>query len=676
MKERSPSRYAFCILFVVAVLFVSDAKADDWIRVRSTNFSLVGNASEKDMRRVANKLEQFREVFRTLFPNLKFSSSIPTTVIVFKNERSFRPFKPVNADGKATDWVAGYFQAGEDVNYITLSTSGPAEQTYRTIFHEYVHFLVNNSFGRSRIPPWFNEGIAEYYELFTIEDDQKVKLGNLNDNHLATLQRTQLLPFETFFNVDYYSLHRQGGHGANIFYAQSWAFMHYLLHGKKGAYRDGLPRFANAVVNGEKPAEAFTKAFAIDFATMEKELKRYVEQRSFVGTLVTLSGKLTFESSLTVEPLPEPEAQTYLGDLLVHTNRHAEAEKLLAGIEKDASGSSFFNTTMGMAKVRQNKYDEATAYLEKAIAGDNNNHLGHYYYAFGLSLRAQGPGGFVQSYSDDLTQKMRTSLKRAIAIDPGFPESYYLLSFISMVRGDEIDESLKLMETALAMSPGNERYILTMAGLYVRKEDIDRGAAMARAVANSAADPGIRQMAQNVLNNAEQLRQYKEQIEKYRQAQNRQDIPSQAGSDTPMENGLPVLKDRMIIVDRELTEEEIEELRRKAQLESIYESLRKPEAGEVRVLGSIQKITCDNTVLYRVAVEGKEILLTSKDFQQLHLMTFIGPIQGDVGCGFSSPDALSIITYRPFDKPQKKAIGEMMSIEFVEKGFALPADQP
>ncbi len=675
MKERSPSRYVFCILFVIAVLFVSDAKADDWIRVRSTNFSLVGNASEKDMRRVANKLEQFREVFRTLFPNLKFSSAVPTTVIVFKNERAFRPFKPVNADGKATDWVAGYFQSGEDVNYITLSTAGPAEQTYRTIFHEYVHFLVNNSFGRSRIPPWFNEGIAEYYELFTIEDDQKVKLGNLNDSHLATLQRTQLLPFETFFNVDYYSLHRQGGHGANIFYAQSWAFMHYLLHGKKGAYREGLPRFANAVVNGEKPAEAFTKAFAIDFATMEKELKRYVEQRSFVGTLVTLSGKLTFDSSLAVEPLPEPVAQTYLGDLLLHTNRHAEAEKLLAGIEKDAGGSSFFNTTMGMAKVRQNKYDEATAYLEKAIAEDNNNHLGHYYYAFGLSLRSQGPGGYVQGYSDDLTQKMRTSLKRAIAINSGFPESYYLLSFISMVRGDEIDESLKLMEAALALSPGNERYIITMAGLYVRKEDIERGTALASAVANTAADPGIRQMAQNVLHNAEQLRQYKEQVEKYR-TQTGRDRETQTGADMPTESGSTVLKDRMIIVDKELTPEEIEDLRRKAQLESIYEALRNPEPGEIRVLGHIQKISCDSTVLYKVTVEGKEILLSSTDFQHLHLMTFIGPIQGDVGCGFSSPDSLSIITYRPFDKPQKKAIGEMMSIEFVEKGFALPADQP
>jgi type I restriction-modification system DNA methylase subunit len=52
--------------------------------VRTKNFLLVGNASEKDIRKVGLKLEQFREVFTRLFPTMRFNTPVPTTVIVFK----------------------------------------------------------------------------------------------------------------------------------------------------------------------------------------------------------------------------------------------------------------------------------------------------------------------------------------------------------------------------------------------------------------------------------------------------------------------------------------------------------------------------------------------------------------------------------------------------------------
>src|SRR6267154_4169491 len=85
---------------------------DNWTSVRSQNFQLVGNAGEKDIRLVANRLEQFRTVFALLFPALKLNSPVPTTVIVFKSDSSYKPYK-VNPN------VTGYFQPGEGVNYIT-----------------------------------------------------------------------------------------------------------------------------------------------------------------------------------------------------------------------------------------------------------------------------------------------------------------------------------------------------------------------------------------------------------------------------------------------------------------------------------------------------------------------------------------------------------------------------
>src|SRR5688572_21685125 len=116
MKLRIPLFALLCAFAVLSLSATAHAK-DEWISVRSKNFNLIGNASDKDIRAVAQRLEQFRETFRRLFPGMRLSTPIQTNVIVFKNDSAYTPYKPKKSDGKADKWVAGYFQSGEDVNY-------------------------------------------------------------------------------------------------------------------------------------------------------------------------------------------------------------------------------------------------------------------------------------------------------------------------------------------------------------------------------------------------------------------------------------------------------------------------------------------------------------------------------------------------------------------------------
>jgi hypothetical protein len=63
------NRFLLRIGLLAVVLFVGVGVAhakDQWVRVQSKNFVLIGNASEKEIRRVGTKLEQFRETFRNL----------------------------------------------------------------------------------------------------------------------------------------------------------------------------------------------------------------------------------------------------------------------------------------------------------------------------------------------------------------------------------------------------------------------------------------------------------------------------------------------------------------------------------------------------------------------------------------------------------------------------------
>jgi hypothetical protein len=200
-KSRSQLR-AVVLLFLVLMCLQAVASAkDEWTQVRSKNFLLVGNASEKEIRKVGTRLEQFRETFRLVFSQISFSAAIPTNVIVFKSDSTYKPFKPKRADGKLDTFVAGYFQPGEDENYITLAVDGDESQMYGVIFHEYVHFIIDTNFGKSEIPPWFNEGMAEYYETFQIENDQVVKLGLQQERHIALLRQSKFIPLEQLFRV-------------------------------------------------------------------------------------------------------------------------------------------------------------------------------------------------------------------------------------------------------------------------------------------------------------------------------------------------------------------------------------------------------------------------------------------------------------------------------------------
>ncbi|HEX8723719.1 MAG TPA: DUF1570 domain-containing protein, partial [Pyrinomonadaceae bacterium] len=222
------------VVAALGLLLAAQAAAakDTWTSVRSQNFFLVGNAPEKEIRQVATRLEQFREVFTRLFPGVTFNTPVPTTVVVFKSDSSYKPFKPV-ADGK-TVAVAGYFQPGEDVNYITLTTERGAESPFSTIYHEYVHLLVENSLGRGAVPAWFNEGLAEYYSTFAVEDDRKVHLGLLIDHHIYRLREQKLMPLAQLFAVTQYSLDRNKHETRGLFYAEAWALMHYLILGNDG----------------------------------------------------------------------------------------------------------------------------------------------------------------------------------------------------------------------------------------------------------------------------------------------------------------------------------------------------------------------------------------------------------------------------------------------------------
>jgi tetratricopeptide (TPR) repeat protein len=612
---------------------------DTWVSVRTKNFFMVGNASEKEIRSVALKLEQFRAVFIRLFPQIKFNTPVPTTVMVFKSHDSYRPFAP----GANT---AGHFQAGQDVNYIALSTEERGRlDAFKVIFHEYTHLLVNNTVENA--PAWFDEGLAEYYSTFSITDDQKVILGRNVGNHILLLREKKMLPLRTLFEVDHKSPHYNEANKKSIFYAQSWVLMHYLIIGKEGRSKQ-LEKFLIALE--KMPMEqAFQQAFEMSFEQMEKELRQYVERHQFPELTGHFEHKLQLDSSVQATTLTEAEAQAYLGDLLLHSRR-ADSEKYLKKALELDPNLGMAHASLGMLRFYEGKTDEARASLERAVAANLQNYLAHYYYAFTLSR--QRPGDTAARYTPEQLAKIRQHLERAIALRPDYPESYSLLAFVSLISGKGVDEAIVSMKSVLAASPGRQDFALMLAQLYLNKREYKTARPLLEQVVKSNAEDDVRQGAEQLLG---QLNAFEKQLAEFEAASKAAEARRESDTSKPG-----------IIV--------IETTPAAPSDPSAYlrEVLRAPAAGETQLQAKLIRIECDaKGMIFVVQTATGELRLKARSFDDIELTTYSPDVKGEIGCGPRKPENVVVVCYLPNSDKRLKVDGVLKSIEFVPANFKL-----
>jgi predicted Zn-dependent protease len=650
MNMRRALVLATCIVILLAASSRAPVAAKDtWTSVRSKNFLLLGNANEKDIRQVGVRLEQFREVFSRLFTTMNVNSPVPTTVIVFKNDESYRPFKP-NAN------TAGYFQPGPDLNYITLKLNkelGSEQDPFTIIFHEYTHLLVKNTSGN--VPTWFNEGLAEYYSTFSISDDQKVVMGRPIASHVYLLRENKMLPLRTLFQVDQKSPYYNERDKQSIFYAESWALMHYLILGKEGQRVTQMSKFMDLLSANVSMEQAFQQAFAMSFESMEKELREYIQRSRYPILTGTFTNKVGYDTTMQTAQLTEAEAQAYLGDLLLHSDR-ADSETYLQKALSLDPNLAMANASLGMLRVRQGKSEEARKSLERAVAASSQNYLIHYYYAYALSREGNRDMQTVLGFAPETAAQMRSELKRAIELRPDFPESYSLLAFVNLVTNHELDETVLMLKRALASSPGSNELVYMLAQLYLRKEDFKTTRQLIEKLTSSN-DEELRWRGQGLLAQATSI---EEQLTRIRAMRDEQ----AAGSGTS-----PILRESADPTGREGQADVVE---RFDPSTALRESLRKPAAGETRAQGTLARIDCDaRGITFLVRINERVLKLKTDSFRQVDLMSFSADAGGEVTCGTRKPENNVIVAYVPSTDTRPKVDGVIKSVEFVPPDFKL-----
>jgi tetratricopeptide (TPR) repeat protein len=634
------------LAFLIISLAHQSAQAKDtWTSVRTRNFTLVGNASEKDIRNVANQLEQFRSAFGSLFPTIPLNPSVPTTVIVFKNDAAFRPYKPNSED-------AGYFQPGEDMNYIALTSErDSAAHPFRIIFHEYVHLLVNNSMGAT-VPLWFNEGLAEYYSTFDIMAERRALLGNLIPSHVLNLRRNEFLPLRTLFAVDYKSPHYNENNKMNIFYAESWMFIHYLMQADGEKHRPQLTRFVELLRAGAKIDDAFPQAFESSVEAVEKNFRTYIQASKFMATGVKFEHKLDYSSEMQAALLSDADAHAYLGDLLLHTHRMPEAESELQQALAIDPESLLAHTALGMMRIRQGQMSDARSHLEKALKVKSESYLLHYYYAYALSDLNLNEHRIVSNYPEDVAATMRSELNKTIALRPDYPESYWLLGFVNLVRNEQIDESIDLLKKGLIATSTSQRVQFMLAQLYLRKERFAEARQLLIPIAQTSSESDLREQAATLaeaITRGEEVRgRIQEELKKH----------APVGITTSKQSPGPTMTLAAASTQDDLNA-------------TLADALRTPRAGEQRIQGFLTVIDCNaNGITFQVRAGDRVLKFHRDNFDRMVITTFTTGVGRDIGCGPRKPENSIVLTYTPSGEGSKFA-GEVRALEFVPQTFVL-----
>ena len=479
------SIYLILCCLVMSVLAAPARAKDKWINLTTKNFNIISNADEGPSRRLALKLEQFHFVFSTLF-NLPLQRPIPTTVIVFKHDASFKPYKPLY-NGKPAN-VAGYFQPSEDQNLIALDISANQEHPMSVIFHEYTHLLTSAT--PRQWPIWLKEGLAELYSTFEVEDN-KATLGAVISRHVLLLRDKTMIPLQSLLTVHHDSPLYNERDKQGIFYAESWAFCHYLLFADKSVRRPQLAEFASLINRGVADDPAFTHSFKITPAEMEKQIRSYVNRSSYTANIYTLTST-EGEKDIAVRPVSDGEAQSYLGDLLARTNRLDEAVGILkqaAAAEPDLARP---HEGLGLVAMRRNNYPEALEEFKQASTRGSKSHLAHYYYAQSLQRQVE------RNITPDVAKTIGDELRTSIKLMPGFAYAHAMLGFLSLETGQNLKEGAESLATAVRLEPQNKRFVLNLAQLQVRMQDY---AAAKKTVEPILAgdDPALKSSAESIL---------------------------------------------------------------------------------------------------------------------------------------------------------------------------------
>lgn len=424
------------------------AAAPRWQKVSSPHFTIYTDDSVRKAREWAVNLEAFELGLQQLFP-LDDRSLAPVTVVLFRNDRAFRPFKLRNRSGHADEDEAGVFMQWNGRFLIAINVSDE-ETARRIVFLNATHWYIS-AFLR-QIPLWLETGLAEVYSTY-IAYDGRITVGYPIDDCVDAFKVTPLLPLRDLMAVTLGSPYYKVESNAAFFNAESWAFVHCLLQGKKGAWRSGLGHFVRLFEAGMGPVDAFAAAFPDGIGGMEHNFDDYVNAGSY-ATYVVTTDLAAIEQSVTAGPASEAEVQVALAYLDLSQQRNDEAVAyILRAAALAPNDVRVLEAQADLALARGNN-DRAIDFYRRAAAAGSRFYLAHYWPAAQDANSLLG-GGAGEGLDAGAARTAADEFERTINLRPTFVPAYEALGGLAAVLGTGAAVGGQFLQQGAQVAPGD-----------------------------------------------------------------------------------------------------------------------------------------------------------------------------------------------------------------------------
>lgn len=443
---------------------------DEWISMSTPHFIVYSNENEKALRRIATKLEQFRESFLLTVQVRTVHTPVPTHIYVFKSQKTLESFLPYH-DGEPVNFI-GYFLPRVDGNYAAISIE---RGDYSVIFHEYAHFLLNNN--AHHMPLWIHEGIAEYFSTFDY-DNGECKIGVPEMRNVIILRNETMGNWHDFFATDALSNQYRTPDAQASYYARSWLLMHFLFHGRNATLRDKIGSLLQDLEKGEKAEVALARATGTEWEALCQELQDYVRLFTLKFSLVE-TGEIEAESFMIIK-MSQEQILTRFGHLLAHLGeeRRMDAEAYFNAALKIHPQSGESLAGLGFLKWQQNKLDEAVPLCQKGAEYAPDQAWPQFIYGSCLVEEAENSrkgSGESDSLYIQKQLKARAAFQRAIELNPDFAEPYagYGRTFLARIPGPR-QSGIRALEQALIRLPARMDIARNLTYLYAKNGDTTR----------------------------------------------------------------------------------------------------------------------------------------------------------------------------------------------------------
>ncbi len=459
LMESMRPRCCFVLVLCLLGLRPLVAKEETWRKLSTPEFTLLTSLAEKDATRWTKEFAQFVAALRDHF---HYKGALPPlTMVVFAKTADFERFRPLRADGKPEE-VDGFFYRHGSWSVAGLSGTTLSDEAKRIILHEGVHWFLSQIDPPN--PVWLEEGMAEVFSTFTTRKD-KAEWGQPIGDHVALLNLSKPLPLERLLFTGHSDLFGDDSLHTSMVYAESWAFVHFMIFGQKNIPTTAMADYFDARRKGQHPDEAFHVAFGKTYAEMDKLLARYLSD----GKYYMHSQPLAALPEIAVAPASPAEVDLALGRLALAARRRdvaaARARSYIAAASADPRGHEL----LGDVYDQNDHAEEAKAEYELAVQLGTKDFEPYFDLAQREHSEAMEQGA--ESLSSTASRRIANRYEQVINLNPRYRPAYQNLAGVLGVVEPWSDEDRKFVEFGLQIFPDDAMLQLGAALLTYRAGD-------------------------------------------------------------------------------------------------------------------------------------------------------------------------------------------------------------